>query len=56
MRVCLLMLVIEITDKDCMLITGSDGKEKTTKKNVFTRSEKGRYCERERKPHSRAQQ
>lgn len=25
------------------------GGRKTTKKNVFTRSEKGRYCEQERK-------
>lgn len=41
------MVVIEITDKGYMHITGSDGQEKTMKKNVFTRSEKGRYCEQE---------
>lgn len=42
------MVVIEITDKECMHITGSDVQEKTKKKNIFTRSEKGRYCEQER--------
>lgn len=42
------MVVIEITDKACMHIAGSDGQQKTMKKNVFTRSEKGRYCEQER--------
>lgn len=35
MRVCLLMLVIEITDKDCMLITGSDGKEENYEEKCF---------------------
>lgn len=48
MQACPPMVVIEITDKDCMHITGSNGQEKTMKSNVFTRSEKGRYCEQER--------
>lgn len=48
MQACLPLAVIEITDKDCLHITGSDGQQKTTKKNIFTRSEKGRYCEQER--------
>lgn len=42
----LTMTVIDITDKECMHITGSDGQEKTKKQSVLTRSKKGR-CEQE---------